>query len=216
MGIGAETVGFDWADPHRWIPDLLVGWSFIGCGLIAATRQPESRSGLLMTVTGFTWFVGNFAETEAGLVAWAAANGIYLHRGPLVHLILAYPSGRISSIQARAVIGLGYAAAIVPQVWDNDVASLLLSVLVIAVGAREYASAVGRQRRARLLAAYAAVGFGLVIAGGAVARLALLEGEVSYPSLLAYQAMLCAIAGGLLAGLRHSLLGACGHRRSRC
>lgn len=205
VGIAAERVAFDWTDPHRWIPDLLVGWSFIGCGLIATARQPESRSGLLMALIGFTWFVGNFAGIEAGLVGRAAANGIYLHRGPLIHLILAYPSGRTSSLQARAVIGLGYAAAVVPPVWDNDVASLLLSGLVIAVGAREYASAVGRRRRVRLLAAFAAVGFGLAIAGGVVAHLALPAGEVSYPSLLAYQAMLCTIAGGLLVGLISAL-----------
>ena len=201
VGIAAEWVAFDWTDPDRWIPDLLVGWAFISFGLIATARQPESRSGLLMAVTGFTWFVGNFADLEVGLVGWAAENGIYLHRGPLIHLILAYPSGRISSIQARAVIGFGYAAAVVPPVWSNDVASLVLSGFVIAVGAREYAGAVGRRRRVGLLAAYAAVGFGLVIAGGTVARLALPAGEISYPSLLAYQAMLCMIAGGLLVGL---------------
>ena len=201
VGIAAEWVAFDWTDPHRWIPDLLVGWSFIGCGLIAFARQPESRSGLLMAVTGFTWFVGNFADIGAGLIGWAAANGIYLHRGLLIHLILAYPSGRIPSIHARVVIGVGYAAAVVPPVWDNDVASFLLSGLVIAVGAREYARAVGRRRRVRILAAYATVGFGLVIAGGTLARLALPAGEVSYPSLLAYQAVLCMIAGALLFGL---------------
>jgi signal transduction histidine kinase len=154
-----------------------------------------------MAVTGFTWFVGNFAGIEPSLVGWVADNGTYLHRGPLIHLILAYPSGRVSSQQARAVVGFGYAAAVVPPVWDNDVASLLLSGLVIAVGAREYARSVGRRRRVGILAAYAAVGFGLVIGGGTLARLTLPAGEVSYPSLLAYQAMLCMIAGSLFFGL---------------
>ena len=201
VGIAAEWVAFDWTDPDRWIPDLLVGWSFIGCGLIASARQPESRTGLLMVATGFTWFVGNFAGIGPGVFGWVAANGIYLHRGPLIHLILAYPSGRTSSQQARGVIGLGYAAAVVPPTWDNDFASLLLSGLVIAVGVREYARAVGRRRRVRLLATYAAAGFGLVIAGGTAVHLALPAGEVSYPSLLAYQVVLCMIAGGLLFGL---------------
>ena len=28
-------VAFDLADPHLWVPDLLVGWIFVGCGLAA-------------------------------------------------------------------------------------------------------------------------------------------------------------------------------------
>jgi hypothetical protein len=35
LGLGAEWVGFGWADPRHWIPDLAVGWTFIGCGLVA-------------------------------------------------------------------------------------------------------------------------------------------------------------------------------------
>jgi hypothetical protein len=34
LGLTAEWVGFGWADPRHWIPDLAVGWTFIGCGLI--------------------------------------------------------------------------------------------------------------------------------------------------------------------------------------
>ena len=205
VGITAEWAAFDWTDPHRWIPDLLVGWSFIVCGLIATARRPANRSGLLMTVTGFAWFLGNFGGVGTGFVGWAAANGLYLHRGPLIHLILAYPSGRIPSLQARAVIGLGYAAALVRPVWDSDVAGLLLSALVIASGVREHARAIGRRRRHRLLAAYAAVGFGLTVGGGIVARHVLPAGEASHPSLLAYQATLAVTAGGLLFGLISAL-----------
>jgi signal transduction histidine kinase len=35
----------------------LVGFSFAGCGLVAWRRRPDSRSGLLMTVTGFLFFI---------------------------------------------------------------------------------------------------------------------------------------------------------------
>jgi signal transduction histidine kinase len=35
----------------------LVGFSFAGCGLVAWHRRPDSRSGLLMTATGFLFFV---------------------------------------------------------------------------------------------------------------------------------------------------------------
>jgi signal transduction histidine kinase len=201
LGIAAEWVAYGLSDPLRWIPDLLVGWGFIGCGLIAAAQQPKSHSGALMAATGFTWFLGNFGGAEAGLLGWVAANGIYLHRGPLVHLILAYPSGRLSSKLARAAAGIGYAAALVPPLWDSGVAAYLLSLLVIGVSARPYAHAIGPQRRARLLGLFAAAAFGVVLAGGAAARLVFPPAEVSYPALFTYQMTLAAIAGGLLVGL---------------
>jgi hypothetical protein len=35
LGLAAEWVGFGWGDPRHWIPDLAVGWTLIGCGLVA-------------------------------------------------------------------------------------------------------------------------------------------------------------------------------------
>jgi hypothetical protein len=36
----------------------LIGGSFAACGLVAWHRRPDSRSGMLMTATGFLFFVG--------------------------------------------------------------------------------------------------------------------------------------------------------------
>src|SRR3954468_22881813 len=55
----------------------LVGGSFAACGLIAWRRRPDSRSGALMTATGFAFFVpallfprdSSLAVTIASLVA---------------------------------------------------------------------------------------------------------------------------------------------------
>jgi signal transduction histidine kinase len=201
FGLVAEWIAFDWTDPAQWTPDLVVGWTFIGCGLIATARRPDNRSGALMVGAGFTWFLGNFADVDAGFVAWVAAQGVYVHRGPLVHLILAYPSGRVSSRLSRAAVGLGYAVAVAVPVWDSEVATFVVSVLLIAVTSREYVRAIGRQRRARVLPVRAAAGLGLVLVGGAVARLTLPTGDVGTPALLAYELMLLVIAGGLFAGL---------------
>ena len=201
FGLAAEWIAFDWTEPDRWIPDLLVGWTFISCGLIAAAQRPQNRIGPLMAVAGFTWFLGNFAGVDAAFVAWVAAHGVYVHRGPLVHLILAYPSGRASSRPSRAAVGVGYGAALITPVWDSDLATFILSVALIAVAWREYAQTVGRQRRGRLLSVWAAVGLGLVLVGGVGARLGLPEGDVGTPALLSYELMLLAIVGALFAGL---------------
>jgi hypothetical protein len=63
VAVAAEWVGIGWSAPLQWIPDLAVGWTFIGCGLIAARKRPASRIGWLMVATGFTWFLGNFSRS---------------------------------------------------------------------------------------------------------------------------------------------------------
>jgi len=201
LGLTAEWVGFGWGDPREWIPDLAVGWSFIGCGLVASGRRPQSRTGLLLAATGFTWFLGNFADVGVAAVAWAAAHLVYLYRGPLVQLLLGYPSGRSGSRLVRGAVAVGYAVAVITPIWRSAGATILLAGLLRAVRAREYARAVGPLRRARRVALQAAAGLSVVLAGTAAARLLLPPGEVSGPALLVYEATLCVLAGGLLAGL---------------
>jgi signal transduction histidine kinase len=201
LGLTAEWVGFGWGDPRHWIPDLAVGWTFIGCGLIASRRRPESRIGPLMAVTGCTWFLGNFANVSVAAVAWAATHLVYLHRGPLVQLVLTYPSGRPGSRLVRGAVAVGYAAAVITPIWRSEAATILLAGLLVAVCARDAVRAVGQPRRARLIALQAAAGLSLVLAGTAAARLVLPPEEVSGPLLLVYELALCVLACGLLAGL---------------
>ena len=201
LGLTAEWVGFGWGDPRHWIPDLAVGWTFVGSGLIAWARRPASRTGPLLAATGFTWFLGNFAQVGVAAVAWAAAHLVYLHRGPLVQLVLTYPSGRPGSRLVRGAVAVGYAAAVITPIWRNTGATILLAGLLVAVCARDYVRAVGPFRRARLMAVQAAAGLSLVLAGTAAARLLLPPEEVSGPSLLVYEVALCVLAVTLLAGL---------------
>jgi hypothetical protein len=96
---------------------------------------------------------------------------------------------------------VGYAVAIITPIWRSDGATILLAGLLVAVSAREYVRAVGRTRRARRIALQATAGLSLVLSGTAAARLVLPPGDASGPSLLVYEAALCVLAGGLLAGL---------------
>jgi signal transduction histidine kinase len=201
VGLTAEWIGFGWGDPRHWIPDLAVGWSLLGCGLIASRRRPESRTDLLLAAAGFTWFVGNFASVGVAAVAWVAAHLVYLHRGPLMQLVLTYPSGRPGSRFVRGAVAVGYAVAVITPIWRSAGATILLAGLLLGVCAREYVRAVGGVRRARLIALQAAAGLSPVLAGTAAARLLLPPEQVSGPSLLVYEVALCVLAGGLLAGL---------------
>jgi len=200
LGLAAEQVAFGWGDSGRWIPDLAVGWCFIGCGLVASARRPESRTGALLAATGFAWFAGNFSHTHFGVVNWAAAHALYLYRGPLVHLVIGYPTGRASSRLTRTMVAVGYLAAMTPM-WRSEIGTFVLSALLVGVASRAYLQSVGASRRGRLLALRAAGGLSLVFSATAAARLALPASVASPPSLLATEATLVAIAIGLAAGL---------------
>jgi signal transduction histidine kinase len=126
---------------------------------------------------------------------------LYLHRGPLVHLVLTYPSGRSGSRLVRGAVAVGYAAAVITPIWPSEPATIVLAELLLGVSARDHVRSVGPSRRARLIALQAAAGLSLALAGTAAARQLLPLGEVSGPSLLVYEAALCVLAGGLLAGL---------------
>jgi signal transduction histidine kinase len=201
LGIGAEWISFEWEDPGSWIPDLATGWTLIACGLVAWSRRPDSRSGPLLAATGFSWFLGNFAASGLAPVGWLGEQTLYVYRGPLLQLLITYPGGRPSSRRELAAVALGYVAAVVAPVWRSEVVTIVLAVLLVAICARAHARADGRSRQARLIGLWAAAGLGLALAGGAAARLAIAAGEASEPSLLALEATLCALAGGLLAGL---------------
>lgn len=201
LGLIAERFGYGWDDPAHWVPDLMVGWTFIGCGLIAWMLRPNSRSGVLMVLAGFTWFLGNFSLVGVAAVSWAAGNALYLHRGVLVQLVLTYPIGRLYSWLARATVTAVYVIALLRPVWQSEFATIALSAFVVGVSLREYLTAVGRSRRARLLGLRATTGLGLLLAGEAALRLSAPVGELTEPLLLAYEVALTGLAVALLVGL---------------
>lgn len=200
IGLAGERTLFGWDEPGRWTPDLVVGWTFISCGLIAWTRRPESRSGMLMTATGFAWFLPNFGGLE-GAFGIAAAATLFWHRGPLVHLVLTYPEGRASSWLTRSGLTLAYAAAVLYPVWRNDVATIAFVCFFIVVSAQTYRRSIGPARRAHGVALWAMITLSSLFGGEALVRLA---GPTHVPSeilLVVYEATLCAIAIGLTIAL---------------
>ena len=191
VGIAAEWVYFGWDDPGEWLPDVVTGWTLIACGLVGWARRPESLSGPLLAATGFAWFAANLLGDQA----------LYLHRGPLIHLVLTYPHGRPGSAQDRVAVAVAYGAALVPAVWSSDVATFGLCTAFVLAAGSGYFRAVGRDRRTRRAALAATAFVGAVIAGSAVARLAVSTVELEDATLLVYEAALCMLAVALLAGL---------------
>ena len=194
LGVAAEAVSYELGDARHWLPDLAVGWTLIGCGLIAWSQR-ELRSGLtgpLLAAAGCAWFAANF---------WGGA--IYLHRGPLVQLVLCYPRGWPAGRIERGAVTAAYAAAVATPVWSSDAATLVVAGAIAAIALHGHISSAGLRRRARLPGTVAAAGLAFVLAAAAIARIAAGPAEVSGPVLLGYQLALCALAAGLLVGLDH-------------
>ena len=85
--------------------DLLVGVVVIAAGL-ASMRF--GRVGWLMLLVGATWLVGS---------VFAAA--VFLHRGPLVHLHLTYPTGHSRRRYVTVVIAAAYVLGVVEFARDR-------------------------------------------------------------------------------------------------
>jgi signal transduction histidine kinase len=188
LGLAAEWVFYETGELELAIADFAVGCILIGCGIVAWERRPESRVGLLMALAGFTWFLGNFGEVA-----------LFLHRGPLVHLLLSYPTGRLPTRLARAVASAAYLVAAVEPLADNDWLTLALSGGVAVTAGHVFLGTSGPARKAGGPALAAALAFATVLALGAVGRLAGWDADRAV--LWAYDLVIASVALVLLTDL---------------
>ena len=72
-----------------------------------------------MAIAGFASFAGNFIS-----------GALYLHRGPLVHLHISYPTGRLTRRLAQVTVAAAYVAAAVEPIARDDVMTIVLAALV--------------------------------------------------------------------------------------
>jgi signal transduction histidine kinase len=85
-----------------------VGWSFIGTGLYAWRRRPESRIGALMVLLGFAWFLYTLAAANSRLVYTFSLVTGGLWGGVFLHLGLSFPTGRLTERLQRTLAIAGY------------------------------------------------------------------------------------------------------------
>jgi signal transduction histidine kinase len=98
-------------DHGLWIAaDLVIGFGFVGAGLFAWYRNPGNRTGVLMVATGFAWYLSLLERTEPPFLYSLGFLFENLYVGPAVHLLLAYPSGRLETRIDRALVAFTYLA----------------------------------------------------------------------------------------------------------
>ena len=87
--------------------EVLVGWSFVACGVLLWTRRPANRLGLLMTLVGMLWLLGRTMTLVPIPVVFTV--GIWLTdlwAAAFVLFLLAFPGGRLTSRADRAIVGI--------------------------------------------------------------------------------------------------------------
>ena len=161
LAVAAESSSFEAGQHAVAVVDGVVGVVLVGCGIIAWERKPQSRTGALMTVAGFTWFAGTVVPA---LVLW--------QRGPLVHLQLSYPTGRLRRRLAVATVAFAYMDAVVEPIAANDFATVILAALVVVAAVDVFVRTTGPARRAGVPALIAALAYASVLAAGALQHLA--------------------------------------------
>jgi signal transduction histidine kinase len=184
----AESASYEADDLTLVVVDGVVGLILVTCGVVAWQRRGESRVGPLMILAGYTWFAGNL---------WSQL--LYLHRGPLVHLHISYPTGRLRRRLAQVTVVAAYVDAVIEPIAGNDVLILVLAALVAAAALDGYLRSSGTARRAGTPALVAALAFAGVLAFGAIQRLA--GWDADRQALWAYDVVIACLAIVLLVDL---------------
>jgi signal transduction histidine kinase len=114
--LGLAGVGFASALIDLGITDtfygslrLFVGVSFIGVGLYSWWRRPGNSIGPLMIATGFLWFTALLTGHTSSAYVFTIAGVVgSLYHATTIHLLLAFPSGRLETPRARLAAVAGY------------------------------------------------------------------------------------------------------------
>ncbi|MDX6719232.1 MAG: hypothetical protein QOJ63_1486 [Solirubrobacteraceae bacterium] len=173
LGIVAEAQAQAQADAGLGAAaaDIATGWTLLACGLWGIAARPAQRRWLLVVASGLTWFAGTLST-----------DLVYLHRGPLVHAMVAATRDR--SPLAAAAVAAGYCDAVI--VTDaNAWLSIAVAVLLVVVAAR-------RRPDARVVGSVGALVVALALAASTV--LADVSADYTRAALYVYEAALCAAA----------------------
>ncbi|MDW5598399.1 ATP-binding protein [Conexibacter stalactiti] len=105
------------SEPPPWQAALFVacGWVYVAAGAVAWLRRPNSRIGLLMVAGGFAWLTAALWNSPVPALQAAGQVVSTLGIALLIHLLLAFPSGRLDGTAARVTTIAAYVTSLVLQ-----------------------------------------------------------------------------------------------------
>jgi signal transduction histidine kinase len=96
---------------------IAIGWSFLAVGCYAQIRRPDNLCGPLLAAFGLAVVLSALSIATAPLPFLVASIADPLVVAVFVHLLLAFPSGRIADRSSRRVVACAYAVALVPELF---------------------------------------------------------------------------------------------------
>jgi signal transduction histidine kinase len=101
-----------------WLLDLFTvdGLVYAAAGLVAWWRRPSNGLGVIMLGGALTWLAVALENVASAVLQAAATVLATLPLAVVVHLLLAFPSGRLRTRAARWTTAAGYVTALVLQV----------------------------------------------------------------------------------------------------
>jgi signal transduction histidine kinase len=91
---------------------LVLAWGFVGVGTFAWLRRPDNRTGMLMTLAGLGVTLSGLQLLHSDLLWALGAMTDAVAVSLLLHLLLAFPSGRLGGRAERRVAALAYTSAV--------------------------------------------------------------------------------------------------------
>ncbi|GAA4772675.1 sensor histidine kinase [Actinomycetospora chlora] len=91
----------------------VTGWIYFAAGAYAWVRRPGNRMGPLLCAGGIVWLVAALVNTTYPPLVAAGMITATLGIAVVLHILLAFPSGRLRTRAARALTVLGYVTTIV-------------------------------------------------------------------------------------------------------
>jgi signal transduction histidine kinase len=107
--LGAEWVSITHGVRENHFLDAMGGLTFIGAGIVALDRRPGNLIGPLMIVFGTIMYIPNWAHLGIPVFPTLVLIANSIDAAFLVHIVLAYPSGRVERRFDRAVLWFVYA-----------------------------------------------------------------------------------------------------------
>jgi hypothetical protein len=184
VAAAAEQAASAGSEPLAVAADLLVAIMWMAVAAALWARASTRRNAMLSAAVSASWLLGSIDPAF-----------VFLHRGPLAHLLLAYPSGRLDSRPARVAVAVAYLDGILAGSGGGPVWTLAFAAGLVAAASLRLLIATGVVRRSRVVPFMVAGAVGVVLGVGAIARLAGAAADV----LPAYEVVL--IGAGLAVAL---------------
>ncbi|MBP2325708.1 signal transduction histidine kinase [Kibdelosporangium banguiense] len=114
--LGVCAVLFKTRDGSHPVADVvltgLVGLLFLGAGVFAHRRRPDNNTGLLLVAVGVATFAEDLQLSRDPVTHTFGLLVAHVASPMIVHLVLAFPKGRLSTWPAKGLVIAAYLAAL--------------------------------------------------------------------------------------------------------